>query len=170
MDQTIGAERERALIAELTPLLGTWHGTGTGHFPTIETFSFHEELTFEADSELAVIRYEQRTWLADETGERGESSHHEVGFIRPTPCGELEIANVQAGGRVEVLRGEAEPDVPKGSLSLTFESIILANDERMKATRRHFELKGDALRYSIDMATEETPRLHTHIQSALQRH
>ena len=61
------------------------------------------------------------------------------------------------------------PDLPDGELALVFESALFENDERMKATRRRFDLKGGALRYSIDMATQETPRIQTHIQSALQR-
>ena len=169
MEQEITDERARALIDELKPLLGVWLGNGTGRFPTIETFAFHEELTFQMDSEKPVIRYEQRTWLDDANGEPAESSHSEVGFIRPTDDGELEVANVQASGRVEVLRGEAVPGVPDGELSLVFESVILENDDRMKATRRRFDLVGGALRYSIDMATQEAPELQAHIQSALQR-
>ena len=54
-------------------------GNGNGKFPTINSFSYKEVLTFNIDGLNDLIHYEQKTWLVD----NDTPSHWESGFIKP---------------------------------------------------------------------------------------
>lgn len=86
-------------IEGISYLLGTWKGQGEGGFPTINSFSYGEELRFSHHSSRPVIAYTQKTWkLAS-----GEPMHAESGYWRPRPDGSIEVVIAQSTGLVEVL-------------------------------------------------------------------
>jgi hypothetical protein len=86
-------------IEGISYLLGTWKGQGEGGFPTINSFSYGEELCFSHHSSKPVIAYTQKTWkLAS-----GEPMHAESGYWRPRPDGSIEVVIAQSTGLVEVL-------------------------------------------------------------------
>ncbi len=93
----------------LRRFIGTWRGTGNGGFPTIDTFTYDEEIVFTSNDIEPLIRYEQRTWDTTNRADPKEPLHWEVGFLRPTEAGFIEISNAQNSGRVEVLRGQFTP-------------------------------------------------------------
>jgi len=148
-------------------LAGTWSGSGTGDYPTIDAFSYSETLRFEPDASYPLFHYEQRAFLLP----GGEPSHWESGFIRPLPSGEVEFSSSQDSGRVEVLRGRPETDEPTGELRLVLDSVLLGHDPRLVSTRRILSVRGDRLRYEKLMATTTTtrPELRRHLAAALDR-
>src|SRR5439155_13798555 len=74
-------------LAELSFLLGTWRGSGRGEYPTIDPFSYEEEVVIEHVGEPYLL-YRQSSWSS---GDR-EPLHLERGFIRPGNApGEVEL-------------------------------------------------------------------------------
>ena len=154
----------------LRELLGSWHGTGRGGFPTIDEFTYDEELVFTSDAVEPVISYEQKTWDTTHRCDHAEPLHWEVGFIRPTEDGCVELSNAQNGGRVEVLRGRlTQSEERGGSLLLTLDSVLVGHDERIIRTRRRYQIAPATLRCHIEMATRSTPILTTHLRASLQK-
>ena len=84
----------------LAPLLGTWRGGGTGHYPTIDDFSYTEELTFGHVGKPFVSMI-QRTRDRD----TGEPLHSEAGYFRALPGGALELTLAQPSGVTEIHLG-----------------------------------------------------------------
>ena len=148
-------------------LEGTWRGEGKGEYPTIDTFHYRETLTFERRSALSLF-YIQRTerFAAGQTGST-MTSHWESGFIDVLETNELQLANVQSGGRGEVLTGKIERTGRQ--IRLIFSSKSVANDERMVSTSRMFEIEGDTLGYEMDMATTRVDELTRHVFATLKR-
>lgn len=147
-------------------LVGTWQGGGSGMYPTIDPFEFTETLVYKRDEPGTRLHYEQKTWRLD--AERGPvPSHWETGFVRALPDGALEWVNVQASGRVEVLRGTAARS--GGIYVVTLDSTLLGNDARMRESSRVFQVGPDSLTYVQHMATGSVPKRTVHIRSSLQR-
>lgn len=86
-------------VAPISYLLGTWRGQGEGGFPTINSFSYGEELHFSHHSSKPVIAYTQKTWKLSS----GEPMHAESGYWRPKPDGTIEVVIAQSTALVEVL-------------------------------------------------------------------
>lgn len=166
MVEEMGQESEPVSPNYLFGMLeGSWSGEGRGEFPTIASFNYRETLTFERRSETSLF-YLQRTERLPE-GQEPVTSHWESGFIDVLESGELQLANVQSGGRGEILVGEIEEDGDK--IRLRFESTSLANDERMVATARVFKIEGDTLHYEMKMAMTQVGDLTLHVVATLRR-
>ncbi|KEH41201.1 UPF0678 fatty acid-binding protein-like protein [Medicago truncatula] len=88
-------------VAPLSYLLGTWRGQGEGGYPTINSFSYGEELHFYHPPNKPVIGYTQKTWKLSS----GEPMHAESGYWRPKPDGIIEVVIAQSNGLVEVQKG-----------------------------------------------------------------
>ena len=56
-------------LAPLRFLLGRWEGAGVVGYPTIQSFSFGQEITFSHNGKPFLI-YSSRTWLLDDEGYR----------------------------------------------------------------------------------------------------
>ena len=152
------------MLERLARLEGLWRGKGTGDYPTIDAFRYEEELIFELDRSYPLLRYEQKTVLQP----AGEPSHWELGFIRPTEEGLIEVSNAQEGGRVEVLRGSVSCG---DTLRIELESVVLGHDPRLRATSRVISVEGNRLDYVKSMATTTTeePRMMQHLKASLRR-
>ena len=160
----VDIEQEGSLV--LAPLLGIWRGNGSGEFPTIPSFEYHEELEFLPVEGRALVRYNQRTWRRTETDEY-TPSHQETGFWRVLPEGEIEILNAQSGGRVEVSRGKLEQATD--GFILRLQSVTVANDVRINKIEREFRLRADTLEYTMAMSTTTVPTLTRHTHATLSR-
>ena len=145
-------------IAALVPLLGSWRGTGRGHYPTITPFEYDEELRFWHVGK-PWVGYEQRTRID------GSPSHSETGFWRPVEDGGIEMVIAHAFGTVEVQRGhvtEGRVEVRDSTLSWT------PTAKPIEAVARTFEFDGDRLRYAVEMALGEH-ELQSHLEATLER-
>ena len=155
------------LFLELKQLLGFWRGTGSGKFPTIESFRFLEETLFTENEGEMIVHFEQKSWQIDENDKIIKNLHWESGFFMPTEDGKIEILNAQNSRRVEVLSGTSFFE--NGNWFLNTKSVLHGYDARMVATGRNFELSEDKLRYELQMATSKVAQLQTHLEATLLR-
>jgi THAP domain-containing protein 4 len=153
-------------IRMLNLLTGSWTGTGRGQFPGVTSFDFRETLTFIRRDEKT-LAYEQRTQKLYDGQTEYLPSHWENGFVSLLERGELQLVNIQIGGRNEVLVGMVEAH--DSMFQIHFVSKALHNDPRMVSSARSFALEGDTLRYEMEMQTTKTVRLTQHLKITLQR-
>ena len=130
-------------VAPLGFLLGRWIGEGRGASPTVEDFTYAEELTF-AWPGKPLLGLEQRTWiLPDRT-----PSHAERGYVRPTPGG-VELLVAHPSGVLELSLGTVEDQ----RLVLASSAVVAAPTAKsVTEVRREYERHDDVLRYRLDMA------------------
>lgn len=152
--------------ALLSRFVGRWQGPGRGEYPTIESFDYTEYLNIVGTHKPTMLQYELRTIKMKADGTRAPS-HMEVGFIRLKDDGSVEWANVQSGGRVEVLVGRIE-EVDDGVV-VALNQSLLGNDSRMKDSARVFKLSGNTLEYRQEMALVNVPDLQFHTSATLYR-
>ncbi len=160
----------RASLDRLAPLVGIWTGKGEGGYPTIDDFEYTETLQIQHQPGLGYLTYEQKTELVDAAGRVVRRSHWEAGLLRPLEDGSLELACVQAGGRVEVLRGEfVNIESKPGWLKLEFQSKLVGNDERMKSSSREWTITTDRFKYVMEMVTTKVAEPTIHLEANLMR-
>ena len=159
MSATPAAEQHPAL-APLAFLLGTWRGDGSGHYPTIESFAYVEEIAFVHVGKPWLL-YTQRTRHATED----RPLHAETGYWRPVDETTVEVVMAYPTGHVEIaegsLRGTAI-DVVTATLSAT------PTAKRVDRVARTIAVDGDELHYTLAMAAVGEP-LTPHLEATLRR-
>jgi hypothetical protein len=150
----------------LSLLEGTWTGEGRGEFPGIISFDYRETLIFTRRDEKN-LAYEQRAQKRYDGGTEYIQSHWENGFISILENDDLQLVNIQIGGRSEILVGSVESR--KGMFRIHFVSKALNNDPRMVSSARTFELEGETLRYEMGMHTTKVEQLTPHLKITLHR-
>ncbi|KAL6206183.1 hypothetical protein ACLB2K_023432 [Fragaria x ananassa] len=147
-------------IAPLSYLLGSWKGQGEGGFPTINSFSYGEQLHFSHSGKKPVIAYTQKTWKLNS----GEPMHAESGYWRPKPDGTIEVVIAQSTGLVEVQKGtyNAEEKV------INLRTELVGNATKVKEITRVFKLVDEELSYEVQMATNLNS-LQPHLKASLKR-
>ncbi len=153
------ADMHKAL-APLQMLIGTWRGEGKGEYPSIENFSYGEELNF-WHTGRPWLGYLQKTWSLDD----GAPMHSESGYWRPQRDGSLEVVIAHAFGIVEVLEGTI--DGSKIELASTG-FVSTSSAKTIKAIMRTFEVANDGLSYDVSMAYDTHPLQH-HLGAVLER-
>ncbi len=147
-------------LEPITFLIGTWRGEGTGAYPTIESFSYGEEVRF-SEAGKPHLLYTQKTWALDD--DRG--LHSEMGYWRPVGDGALEVVISHPTGVVEVEAGT----ITDGVISLQATSIARTpTAKEVTGLRRRFEVDGDTLTYDLWMAAVGRPLTH-HLRAELER-
>ena len=147
-------------LQPLAFLLGTWRGEGRGEYPTIDPFSYVEELTFDHVGDTFLC-YQQASWSPED----GAPIHFERGFLRPGEPGRIEFTLAHPIGLTEVAEGALDgtsfelssTDVGRTTTGLTTTSVI-----------RRYDVDGDVMRYRTDMATDDTP-MALHLEAELRR-
>lgn len=151
-------------LAPVAWLLGTWSGVGRGEYPTIDTFTYEETITF-AHVGKPFLSYAQRTRHAVD----GRALHSESGFWRFPRPGRVEVVLAHPTGIVEVLEGTIEP----GLISLRSTTVAETNTAKsVAATERLFMFPTEAaptsLSYRVAMAAVGLPLTH-HLSASLER-
>lgn len=154
-------------LERLQLLLGTWKGHGEGRFPTIDPFRYEELLVFRHREGTDYLTYEQTAHLVDGQGRFLEPSHWEAGAIRAEDDGALTLSSAHDSLRVEVMRGTVEEDAD--DLLIRLDSVLHANDPRMRGSAREIRLSRAELTYTMNMATQNTPQIQTHLRARLGR-
>ena len=151
-------------VAVLAPLLGTWEGSGTGEYPTIEDFTYLESITFSHVGK-PFIAYSQRTRHPD----TGAPMHAETGYLRVPIAGSIEIVMAQPTGLAEIYEGA----VVGGTVALVIDvrsSSVTATPtaKEVTLTERTISVTGDDLHYTFRMAAVGRPLQH-HLSATLRR-
>lgn len=151
-------------VAVLAPLLGTWAGSGTGEYPTIETFGYSETVTF-GHIGKPFLAYTQRTTTVDD----GRPLHAETGYIRVPEPGRVEWLLAHPTGIVEVLQGPLGI-AADGTLTMELTSTIgrSASAKEVTALTRSLTVAGDRLSYTVQMAAVGQPLQH-HLAAVLRK-
>jgi hypothetical protein len=154
-------------VAALAPLLGTWAGAGEGHYPTIEPFSYAEEVTF-GHVGKPFLAYRQATRRLD----TGLPAHAEAGYLRGVGGDRLELVLAQPSGVVELAEGtvggEGTADDPLVVHLVTAQVVRTATAKEVTRVERRVTVAGDVLRYDVSMAAVGQPHQH-HLTAELHR-
>jgi hypothetical protein len=148
----------------LSFLLGTWRGSGRGEYPTIDPFSYDEEVVVEHVGEPFLL-YRQSSWSADDR----EPLHLERGFLRPGPApGEVELCLAHPIGLTEIAHGSVEG--ARLDLSTDRDGVVGRSRSGLEVTAlsRTYRVDGDRLTYELFMATERTANT-LHLRGVLRR-
>lgn len=149
-------------LEPLEALIGTWRGNGAGHYPTITSFGYTEEVTFTNVGKPFLV-YQQRTW-----GPSGNPMHVETGYLRHPSPGVIEFVLAQPTGQAELAEGTIKPSA--GGFSITLEARIMNSGtaKTVDSTTREYRLVGDELTTSFGMAAVGQ-EMGSHLQSQLTR-
>lgn len=153
-----------AALGPLAGLVGTWHGEGAGHYPTIADFRYREEVTFGHDGR-PVLRYAQRTWRLD----GDQPMHVEAGYLRAPVDGRVELVVAQPTGLTEIAAMMLEARV-RGMVLDGARATLGRSASAMPVhdVRRRLELDGDELRYDLWMSYAGHDDVH-HLRAVLHR-
>lgn len=147
-------------LGELAAFAGRWAGSGAGHYPTIESFTYREEIEF-TPSGKPFLSYRSRTWNAV----TGQPMHTECGYLRRTVSGQAELLVSQPIGLNEIYRAT----LSRGALDFVTHTLAVSPEAKpVKQIRRAFLLIEDVLTYDMWMAHADTPLTH-HLHAELQR-
>jgi hypothetical protein len=151
-------------IAVLAPLLGTWAGEGAGDYPTIESFGYLEEVSFDHVGK-PVVAYRQRTKAADD----GRPMHAETGYLRVPSAGRVELVVAHPTGITEIAEGSLSADHGLIEMELATTAIgRTASAKEVSALARSIRVDGDELTYTLRMGAVGQPLQH-HLTATLHR-
>jgi THAP4-like, heme-binding beta-barrel domain len=166
MSSTVGSV-EPALhpdVEALACLLGRWSGEGEGHYPTIEPFAYREEITL-GHAGKPFLAYRQATVRVD----TGLPAHAEMGYLRGTGPGRVELVMAHPTGVAEVAEGTVEPTSDGLVLRLLSTSVTrTATAKEVLGIERTLTVAGDVLSYDLSMAAVGQPLQH-HLHADLHR-
>ena len=147
-------------VAHLSWLVGSWAGRGAGHYPTIESFEYVEQVEF-AHVGKPFLSYVQRTKHA----ETGLPLHAESGYLRPVGLDRVEFVIAQPSGIMELHEGTVDGQV----IALRSVSVITtATAKDVTEVHRTLTVADDALSYTVDMAAVGLELQH-HLTATLNR-
>lgn len=147
-------------VEPLRELLGTWRGAGRGEYPTIEPFTYLEEVTF-AHVGKPFLAYGQKS----RDGETDLPLHAETGYWRLIDGRSLEVVLAHPTGILELLTGTIEG----GVFDLRSSTVVgTPSAKDVSEVHRRFRLDGDELQYDLAMAAVGQPLTH-HLSATLHR-
>jgi hypothetical protein len=151
-------------VAVLSPLLGTWAGSGSGEYPTIEPFDYLESITFSHVGK-PFVAYAQRTRHPD----TGAPMHAESGYLRVPRPGSIEIVMAQPTGLAEIYEGAVVGGDAPLVIDVRSTSIgATSSAKEVTMTERTISVTGDELHYTFRMAAVGHALQH-HLSATLRR-
>lgn len=149
-------------LAHLSPLVGTWRGSGHGEYPTITSFDYTDEWQF-LDIGKPFLLFIERTWSA-----AGAPMHSETGYLRAPTVDSIEIIAAIPTGQSEL--GVGTSSASGDALTLTTDAEIRCTPtaKRVDQIVRRFDLTGDDLDYRMEMSAVGQG-LTLHLRSHLAR-
>lgn len=140
-------------------LAGSWQGSGRGEYPTIESFTYREQISLLPLADKPILAYTQRT-----RSPQGNPLHVEAGFYRFGEAG-VELVIAQPTGIAESHRGTVTGhriEFEQTGLALTPTAV------EVKEVRRIIEVNGAQMTYRLEMAAVGQPLIF-HLEATLQR-
>ena len=154
------SDSSRDPLGPLAGFAGLWRGKGAGHYATIDSFTYDEELEL-TPSGKPFLFYRSKTQAPD----GGRAMHTETGYLRLAGRDHIELLVAQPTGFLELQRAPASASV----LDFTQHVLGVSPDaKQVHAVRRRFELSGDTLLYDLWMAYADVPISH-HLRAELHR-
>ncbi len=151
-------------LAPLAWLIGDWAGAGVVGYPTIESAHFGQEISCSHDGR-PFLRWESRTWLLDDDGNRVRPLATELGFWRPLPEGEVEFLLTHPTGILEMYYGKTSP----AKIELRTDSVLRSPAAKeYSAGSRMYGYVNSNLMWAMDMAAMGQP-LQSHVSAELKR-
>ncbi|MBB2892802.1 heme-binding beta-barrel domain-containing protein [Flexivirga oryzae] len=151
-------------LAPLAWLLGQWEGTGVAGYPDLPTVNFAQEVSCTHDGR-PFLRWETRSWVLDEGGDRGEPFETELGFWRPLPNDEVELVLSHPTGVTELYYGKTQP----ARAELRTDGVLRSPVAReYTAAHRLYGYVNGGLMWATDMAALGHP-LQSYSSAQLQR-
>lgn len=148
-------------LRPLAPLLGTWTGSGAGEYPTIDPFTYTEELTF-TNIGKPFLLYMQKTWSPT-----GAPMHTETGYLRMPALDVVELILAQPTGQTELLEGTWAAEGDGFRIVLDGAIVNSASAKTVDATKRAYTLRPGSLSTMFAMAAVGVPMKH-HLASTLE--
>lgn len=147
------------LLEPLGFLLGTWRGTGEGHYPTIADFSFGEQLSF-WHLGGGWLAHTQKTWSRAD----GSPMHSEQGYWKIPPEG-LEVVITHSFSVVELAYGV----IAENRVALTSDSFLQSRTAKtIEGAARRYAVDGNRLSYEVDLQFGGHPLQH-HLSATLEK-
>ncbi len=151
-------------LAPLAWLIGDWAGAGVVGYPTIESANFGQEISCHHDGR-PFLRWESRTWLLDDDGNRVRPLATELGFWRPLPDGEVEFLLTHPTGILEMYYGKTSP----AKIELRTDSVLRSPAAKeYSAGSRMYGYVNSNLMWAMDMAAMGQA-LQSHVSAELKR-
>ncbi|MGE9808625.1 FABP family protein [Janibacter sp. G1551] len=151
-------------LAPLAWLIGRWEGAGVVGYPTIESANFGQEIEVSHDGR-PFLRWESRTWLLDEAGEKVRPLATELGFWRPLPDNEVELLLTHPTGIVEMYVGTTSP----AKIELRTDGVMRSpHAKEYTSAARMYGLVNSNLLWVMDMSAAGQP-LQSHVSAELKR-
>jgi len=151
-------------LVVLAPLLGTWEGSGTGEYPTIDDFAYAETITF-GHVGKPFLTYTQRTKHPG----TGLPMHAETGYLRVPAPGSIEIVMAQPTGIAEIYEGAVVGGDGPLVIDVRSSSIVATSTAKeVTITERTISVSGDDLNYTFRMGAVGHPLQH-HLTASLRR-
>ncbi len=155
------------LPPELVPLawlIGRWEGAGIGGYPTIESFTFGQEIEFEHVGKPHLV-YRSRTWLLDDAGNQVRPLAGESGYWRPQPGGGLEVTLAHPTGYAEIWAGT----ITGAKIELSTDVVArTVTAKEYTAGHRLYGLVEGELFWAFDMSAVGQP-LQAHVSGRLKK-
>lgn len=150
-------------VGALAPLIGTWSGGGHGDYPTIEPFTYLEEVAF-GHVGKPFLTYSQRT-----RSESGQPLHAETGYLRTPKPSQIELILAHPTGITEIDEGTLTESGGTLYIEVHSTTVGLASSAKdVMALRRSITVRGDELHYTVLMAAVGQPLVH-HLTATLHR-
>jgi hypothetical protein len=139
-------------------LIGRWRGEGRGIYPTIDDFTYAEEVSIVAPPGKPFLHYTQKTQRTGDHPDAGTPLHTEVGYFRPTGGDGVELVIAMPTGVTEIHDGTVEG----GSVRLRTLAVGLTPTAKsVVSVERNLDVEGDELRYDLLMgAVGQQHQLH----------
>lgn len=139
-------------LLDLLPFVGLWRGRGQGGYPTIEDFSYAQEIRISHDGR-PFLHYEARAWILDEESKPVRPGGREVGWWRPggKDGDEIEAIMTTPTGIMELYLGKVEVNPPRIEMVTDFVARTSTAKE-VTAGHRLYGIVEGALLYAQDMA------------------
>jgi hypothetical protein len=159
-----GADLHPRLLA-LLPYVGVWRGRGRGGYPTIDDFTYGQEVRFSHDGR-PFLAYESRTWILDDDDKPVRPAAREVGWWRPVgDTDEVEVLITEPTGVMELYLGK----VDGLKVELVTDAVMrTATAKDVTGAHRLYGIVDGALLYAIDLAAMGQP-LQSHLSARLER-
>jgi hypothetical protein len=159
-----GPDLHPALLG-LLPYVGLWRGRGRGGYPTIDDFTYAQEVRFSHDGR-PFLAYESRTWILDDEDKPVRPAAREVGWWRAQEnSDEIEVLITEPTGVMELYFGT----IDGLKIEMATDAVLRTPTAKQVAgAHRLYGIVEGALAYVIELAAMGQP-LQSHLSARLER-